>query len=173
MQITGRTENEFSPKGKIRSGKSDGGRREQDRRGARGDTLAKEGDNAAVVGIGIPSGGFVRMAVIVAAGVKVGVELGTDREDRQQQYQRGHRCREQAVREAWRTGVGEQCGHESSGKVRIMTESSSRWRDHFFSSGGMTSRRRSEIVQVSPGGSMRARKSRPGRTRAINSGVAR
>ena len=113
MQITGRAKNEFSRAGKIRSSKSDGGRRERDRRGARGDTVAEESDNAAVVGIGIPGGGFVRMAVIVAAGVQIGVELGTDREDRQQQHQRGHRCREQAVREAWRTGVEEQCGHES------------------------------------------------------------
>jgi len=108
MQKTGRAKNEFSRTGKIRSGKSDGGRRERDRRGARGDTVAKQGDNAAVVGIRIPSGGCGRVAVIVAAGVQIGVESGTDGEDREQQHERGHRCREQAVREAWRTGVGRQ-----------------------------------------------------------------
>jgi len=113
MQKTGRAKNEFSRTGKIPNCKSDGRRPDQGGRGARGDTVAEESDNAAVVGIGIPGGGFVRMAVIVAAGVQIGVELGTDREDRQQQHQRGHRCREQAVREAWRTGVEEQCGHES------------------------------------------------------------
>ena len=108
MQKTGRAKNEFSRTEKNPSCKSDGGRRERDRRGARGDTVAKEGDNAAVVGIRIPSGGCGRVAVIVAAGVQIGVESGTDGEDREQQHERGHRCREQAVREAWRTGVGRQ-----------------------------------------------------------------
>jgi hypothetical protein len=83
MQKAGRAINEFSRTGEIRSFESDGRRREQHGRRARGDALAKEGDHAALVGIGIPGGGFVRVAVIVAAGVQVGVELGTDGEDRQ------------------------------------------------------------------------------------------
>jgi len=83
MQIAGRAKNEFSLTGEIRSFESDGRCREQHGRRARGDALAKEGDHAALVGIGIPGGGSVRMAVIVAAGVQVGVELGTDGEDRQ------------------------------------------------------------------------------------------
>lgn len=108
MQKTGRAKNEFSRTGKIPNCKSDGRRPDQGGRGARGDALAKEGDNAAVVGIGIPSGGCGRVAVIVAAGVQIGVDLGTDGEDREQQHERGDRRREQAVREAWRTGVGRQ-----------------------------------------------------------------
>lgn len=108
MQKTGRAKNELSRTGKIRSCKSDGRRRDQGGRGARGDALAKEGDNAAVVGIGIPGGGCVRVAVLVAAGVQIGVELGTDGEDREQQHECGDRRRDEAVRGCWRTGVGRQ-----------------------------------------------------------------
>lgn len=115
MQITGRAYRDLGGAEKNRSHQRGGGRRKRDGRRACGDALAEERNDAAGVRIGIGDGNLVVMAVavVVATGVQIGVELGTDREDRQQQHQRGHRCREQAVREAWRTGVEEQCGHES------------------------------------------------------------
>lgn len=126
MQITGRAYRDLGGAEKNRSHQRGGGRRKRDGRRACGDALAEERNDAAGVRIGIGDGNLVLMAVavVVATGVQISVELGTDREDRQQQHQCGDRRREEAVREGWRTGVGRLRWHEREGKDRIMAESS-------------------------------------------------
>ena len=126
MQITGWAYRDLGRAGKNRGLEHGGGRRKRDGRRASRDPLAEERDDAAVVRIGIGDGNLVVMAVavVVATGVQIGVELGTDGEDREQQHQCGDRRREEAVREGWRTGVGRLRWHGKEGTGRFMAESS-------------------------------------------------
>lgn len=108
MQVAGRTNENFRPRGKSGGRGADGRSENDERSGGGGDAGAEEGDDTALVRRGwvvaVAMVGPVVVGVRRIGRVEIGVELRANREHREQQHQGGGADREGAVEQAeqWR-----------------------------------------------------------------------